>query len=148
MKTSARGIVAAAILMIVAGVGFGIAQAGEYPSDRPALTVHDQEALEQYKDFLAGPVETGNLPEATQTAQAPASDAIAENSEGQEIPQKPTSQQEMVPEGNGSGNDWQVRGPIETGSLRDSSEVNDLDHSNVPMEGNVSQYWGSDNPSN
>jgi hypothetical protein len=122
MKTYTRGIVAAAFLVVVAGGGLGIAQAGGISSDSPALTVQDQEAV--------------------------MGDSIAETPEGQEIPQVSTSQKEMVPEGNWSGNDWQAMGPVETGSLSDRGDENDLDHTNVPVEGNVSQYWGSDNPSN
>ena len=66
-------------------------------------------------------IETGNLPE--------------------------PNQQGFVPEGTYTGTDWQVRGAVETGSLPYKNDLNDLDHSNVPMEGNVHQYWGSDNPS-
>jgi hypothetical protein len=55
MKTSPVGLVSAAILMVVAGVGFGIAQAGGGPSDNPAWTLQDQEAVEQYQDYLVGP---------------------------------------------------------------------------------------------
>src|SRR5512143_212064 len=47
MKTSTVGLVLAAILMVVAGVGFGIAQAGGNDSDESALCCVDQEALEQ-----------------------------------------------------------------------------------------------------
>lgn len=47
MKTSTVGVVLAAILMVVAGVGFGIAQAGGNLTDRPVLSFEDQEAFEQ-----------------------------------------------------------------------------------------------------
>jgi hypothetical protein len=114
MKTYTVGIVAAAVLMLAAGVGFGIAQAAGNQSDSPVWSIQDQ-------------IETGNLPESIQVAQL---------------------SQELVPEGNWSGTDWQVSGPIETGNLPDVSEENDLDHTSGPMEGNVHQYWGSDNPSN
>jgi hypothetical protein len=63
MKTSATGIVLAATLAVVVAVGLGIAQAGEYPSDSQAWTLQDQGAVEQYNDFMVGPIETGNLPE-------------------------------------------------------------------------------------
>jgi hypothetical protein len=38
MKPSAVGIVSAAILMVVVGVGFGIAQAGGNHSEQPVLS--------------------------------------------------------------------------------------------------------------
>jgi hypothetical protein len=47
MKTSMIGIVSAAILMVVAGVGFGIAQAAGTHTDRPVLSFEDRETLEQ-----------------------------------------------------------------------------------------------------
>jgi hypothetical protein len=89
MKTSTVGLVLAAILMVVAGVGFGIAQAGGNHSEQPVLSFEDMEALEQggssstYARVLPsgidldydadgnpstdvaqarGPVETGSLP--------------------------------------------------------------------------------------
>ena len=68
--------------------------------------------------------------------------------EGQEATQVAKSPQESVPEGNWSGTDWQDRGPIGTGNLSEMGDANDPDHSDVPMEGNIHQYWGSDNPSN
>lgn len=46
-KTSIVGIVSAAILMVLAGVGFGSAQARGNYSDGPVLSFEDQEALEQ-----------------------------------------------------------------------------------------------------
>jgi hypothetical protein len=47
MKTYKVGILAVAILVVVTGIGFGIAQAGGTHSDRPVLSFEDQEALEQ-----------------------------------------------------------------------------------------------------
>ena len=47
MKTSTVGLVLAAILMVLASVGFGIAQAGGNHTDGPVLSFEDQEALEQ-----------------------------------------------------------------------------------------------------
>jgi len=58
------------------------------------------------------------------------------------------SQQEFVPEANYSGTDWQLGGPVETGSVTEMSGVTDLDHTDIPREGNVYRYWGADNPSN
>jgi len=43
MKTSAIGMVSAAILILVAGVGFGIAQAGGNQPYDPMLTFGDQD---------------------------------------------------------------------------------------------------------
>ena len=79
MKTSTVGLVLAAILMAVAGVGFGIAHAGGNHSDGPVLSFEDQESLgqssssSQYSENrpvltfedevqLRNPIETGNLP--------------------------------------------------------------------------------------
>ena len=47
MKTSTVGLVLAAILMVLTGVGFGIAQAGGNHTDGPVLSFEDQEALGQ-----------------------------------------------------------------------------------------------------
>ena len=47
MKTSTVGLVLAAILMVLASIGFGIAQAGGNHTDGPVLCCVDQEALEQ-----------------------------------------------------------------------------------------------------
>jgi hypothetical protein len=47
MKTSRVGIVAVAILLVVTGIGFGIAQAGGTHSERPILSFEDMESLEQ-----------------------------------------------------------------------------------------------------
>jgi hypothetical protein len=55
MKTSIAGIVSAVVLMVLAGVGFGIAQAGGDQPDNPSWTLQDQEAVEQYQNFAVGP---------------------------------------------------------------------------------------------
>ena len=80
MKTSAIGMVSAAILILVAGVGFGIAQAAGNQSYDPMVTFGDQD-VNPYIDvgqavefcpedcFMAtdwqtrGAVETGAIPE-------------------------------------------------------------------------------------
>lgn len=71
MKTSKIGIVAAAILLAVTGIGFGIAQAGGIHTDRPIVILHvlsfpedqfPQEAKSSAADMqLEGPLETGSL---------------------------------------------------------------------------------------
>jgi len=114
MKPSIFGIVAAAILIAVAALSLGIAQAGGDQSLRPVWNIDEQ-------------IETGNLPEPAM--------------------ERP-SQQEFVPEANYSGTDWQLGGPVETGSVTEMSGVTDLDHTDIPREGNVYRYWGADNPSN
>ena len=77
MKPSAVGIVSAAILMVVLGVGFGIAQAGGNHSEQPVLSFADMEAMQLAsvdREFVPednyagtdwqtrGPVETGAIP--------------------------------------------------------------------------------------
>jgi len=47
MKASTVGIVSAAVLMVVAGVGIGIAQAAGTHTDMPVLSFEGQEVLEQ-----------------------------------------------------------------------------------------------------
>jgi len=65
MKTSTMGIVSAAILMVVAGVGFGIAQAAGNQSYDPTLKFGDQD-VNPYIDMDAWQareaLETGSLP--------------------------------------------------------------------------------------
>jgi len=46
MKTSMVGVVSAAILMILASIGFGIAQAAGTHSEQPVLSFEDQEATQ------------------------------------------------------------------------------------------------------
>ena len=79
MKTSAIGMVSAAILILVEGVGFGIAQAGGNQPYDPMLSLGDQGVppssdVGQAVDFCPedcfagvdwqtrGPVETGAIP--------------------------------------------------------------------------------------
>ena len=47
MTTSKAGIVAVAILLVVTGIGFGIAQAGGTRSEGPVLSFEDMNALVQ-----------------------------------------------------------------------------------------------------
>ena len=90
MKTSTVGIVAAAFLMVVAGVGFGIAQAGGDQLDNRAWTL--EKWISEYpNDEVA----------------TSAADDIQLASAGKEF----------VPEDNWSGTDWQARGPVETGAI-------------------------------
>lgn len=44
---SVVGIVAVAVLLVVTGIGFGIAQAGGTHTERPVLSFADTEAVEQ-----------------------------------------------------------------------------------------------------
>jgi len=79
MKMSKVGIVAVAILLVVTGIGFGIAQAGGTHSEQPVLSFEDMEALDQGSSSsseevpqwanspaedtqMQNPIETGSLP--------------------------------------------------------------------------------------
>jgi len=67
MKTSKVGIVAVAILLGLAGIGFGIAQAAGTHSEQPVLSFEDQEAAQKAVSPADGmqpgnPIETGGLP--------------------------------------------------------------------------------------
>ena len=76
MKTIKVSVVSAAILLVAAGIGFGIAQAGGTHSDRPVLSFEEQELIQVAKspteDFdpfsrsedlqLENPIETGAIP--------------------------------------------------------------------------------------
>jgi hypothetical protein len=63
MKTSKVGIVTAAILMGMAGVGFGIAQAGQtHPSGEVMKQQSPPAATSPADDQLRKPVGTGSLP--------------------------------------------------------------------------------------
>jgi preprotein translocase subunit SecF len=110
MKPSKVGIVAVAILMVVGGVGFGIAQAGGTHSEQPVLSFEDMEALDQGSSsssyMESRPVLSFEDQEATQVAISPADDM-----------QLTSAGQEFVPEDNWSGTDWQTRGPVETGAI-------------------------------
>jgi len=90
MKTSTIGIVSAAFLMVVVGVGFGIAQAGGDLLDNRAWTL--EKWISEYPN-----------------------DEVAKSAAG-DI-QLSSANQEFVPEDNWSGTDWQTRGPVETGAI-------------------------------
>ena len=63
MKTSTGGIVTAAFLMVLASVGFGIAQAGEtHPAGKAMKQQSPPAATSPADDQLRKPVETGSLP--------------------------------------------------------------------------------------
>ena len=64
MKTSMVAIVSAAFLMVVAGVGFGIAQAGEtHPAGEVMKQQSPQAATSPADDMqVRKPVESGRLP--------------------------------------------------------------------------------------
>ena len=66
MKTSTVGLVLAAILMVLAGVGFGIAQAGGNQSDNPMLSFGDQD-VNPYAGQAREAVESGSLPDMSNT---------------------------------------------------------------------------------
>jgi len=119
MKTYKVGLVLAAILMVVAGFGIGIAQAA---GNQKEFVPEDNYSGTNWQ--VSGPIETGNMPEPS------GADSAVVKAEG-----------DMY-------QDAQLRQPIETGSLLARSYEDELDHSNVPIEGNSHQYWGNDNPSN
>lgn len=64
MKTSMIGVVSAAILLVLAGVGFGIAQAGEtHPAGEVMKQQSPQAATSPADDMqLRKPSETGRIP--------------------------------------------------------------------------------------
>ena len=63
MKSSTIGIVLTAILMVVAGVGFGIAQAGEtHPAGEVMKQQFPQAATSPADDQLRKPMEAGRIP--------------------------------------------------------------------------------------
>jgi len=107
MKTSMVGIVSAAILMILASVGFGIAQAAGTHSEQPVLSFEDQEAIEQGSSSSSyvesRPVLSFGDQETTEVAKLPA-------------------------------DDMQLNNPTETGSL---PAENHVDSSIVEIEGNM-----------
>jgi hypothetical protein len=118
MKAYRIGVILTAILMVVAGIGFGIAQAAE------------THAIGEFMEWQT--VDQGS-------------------SSSRNVGSSPVSgleDQEILKVAQSPPDDIQLNNPIETGSLSDQSDMNDFDHSNVPLEGNTTQYWGSDNPSN
>lgn len=111
MKTSSVGIVSVAILMVVAGVGFGIAQAAGTHTDRPVLSFEDQEALEQGSSSSSY-VETRPV-------------LAFEDSSSPYAETRPVLAFE---------DDMQLRNPVETGTLPAGSNA---DSSIVEVEGNM-----------
>jgi len=90
MKTSTIGIVSAAFLMVVVGVGFGIAQAGGDLLDNRAWTL--EKWISEYPNDEVATSAAGDI-------------------------RLSSANQEFVPEDNWSGTDWQTRGPVETGAI-------------------------------
>jgi hypothetical protein len=107
MKTSTVGLVSAAILMVAVGVGFGIAQAGGDQSDNPAWTLQDQEAVEQYQDYLVGSYALV-LPSANDL------DYRSQEAIGQDSSSSPYTEDRPVLS---LGDEMQLRNPTETGNL-------------------------------
>jgi len=102
MKTSAVGVVSAAILMVVVGVGFGIAQAGGTHSEQPVLSFDEMEALEQGSP--SSPYAENRPVLAFDESPGPYAESRPVLSfEDQEVTQVATS--------------WHTRGPVETGAM-------------------------------
>jgi hypothetical protein len=108
MKTSTFGLVSAAILMVLAGVGFGIAQAGDTHTTGEFMEWQTLEASGGSQTAAAGSHTIGEFMEwqSSQAAISPTEDM-----------QLASAGQEFVPEDNWSGTDWQTRGPVETGAI-------------------------------
>jgi hypothetical protein len=83
MKASKVGIMAVAILLVVTGIGFGIAQAGGTHSEQPVLSFEDMEALDQgsssSSNMESRPVLSFEDQEATQVAISPVEDTQMQN---------------------------------------------------------------------
>ena len=102
MKMSTVGFVLATILMVVAGVSFGIAQAGGNHTDGPVLSFEDQEALGQVSS--SSPYVENRPVLAFDESLGPYAESRPVLSfEDQEVTQVATS--------------WQPRGPVETGAI-------------------------------
>ena len=102
MKTSAVGVVSAAILMVVVGVGFGIAQAGGTHSEQPVLSFEDMEALEQGSSSSPY-VENRPVMAFDESLDLYSESRPVLSFEDQEVTQVATS--------------WHTRGPVETGAM-------------------------------
>jgi len=102
MKTSALGVVSAAILMVVVGAGFGIAQAGGTHSEQPVLSFEEMEALEQGSSSSSF-VENRPVLAFDESLGPYAESRPVLSFEDQEVTQVSTS--------------WQTRGPVETGAI-------------------------------
>ena len=112
MKTSTMGIVAAAILMVVAGVGFGIAQADVNQPYDPMLSFGDQDVNPS--------LDVGQAREAVETGSLPACsyDPTLCFGDNDVNPYIDVAQAvEFCPEDCFAGTDWQTGGPVETGAI-------------------------------
>jgi hypothetical protein len=133
MKTSTVGLVLAAILMVLASVGFGIAQAGGNHTDGPVLSFEDQEALEQSDSSNSHvPVLSSGIDLSYDADGNPSSDVALATGNQSYDPMLSFGDQDVYP----SSIVAQMRGTVETGSMPD--EVN-ADSSAVEIEG-VSYY--------
>ena len=116
MKTSTVGIVSVAILLVVTGVGFGIAQAGGIRTEQPVLSFQDMEALEQ---------------------------GSSSSSYVESRPVLSFGDQETIEVAKLPADDMQLNSPIETGSL---PAENPVDSSKVTIEGRTysERVWKGD----
>jgi hypothetical protein len=133
MKTSTVGLVSAAILMVMAGVGFGIAQAGGNHTYGPVLSFEDQVALEQSDSSSPHALALPSAIDVDYAADGNPSSDVAQAAGNQPYdPMLSFGDQDVYP----SSIVAQMRGAVETGSLPD--EVN-ADSSTVEIDG-VSFY--------
>lgn len=107
MKTNAVGIVVVAILLVVTGIGFGIAQAGGTHTDRPVLSFEDQEAFEQ---------------------------GISSSPDAENRPVLGFEDQELSKVAKSPGEGLQIESPIEAGGLPSESNA---DSAIIETEGNM-----------
>jgi hypothetical protein len=101
MKTSTVGLVLAAILMVMAGVGFGIAQAGGNHSEQPVISLEGMDAMEALE-------QGGSSSHYARVLQS-----------GIDL--------DYDADGNPSTDVAQARGPVETGSLPTEMDNADFD---------------------
>jgi hypothetical protein len=119
MKTSIVGILAAAILMLLAGAAFGIAQAGGNQPYDPMLSFGDQDVYPSSDVWQAREaVETGSLPAGSNAVGNQPYDPTLSFGD-QDVPPSLDMGQavEFCPEDCFAGTDWQTRGAVETGAI-------------------------------
>jgi hypothetical protein len=120
MKVARIGVVLTAILMVVAGVGFGIAQASETSTTGEVMAWQSLDKGSSSSPYVAENPEDQVIPQVALLAE---DGSIAENPEDQEVPQV----------AQWPGHDALMEDPIETGGLP-STSVGDA--SVVETEGN------------